>query len=60
VSVFRIDSCTIKRGNLWLSGYRVPLGEVIIAYALGTYSLCPRLLDVVGLGPITNDGDKSP
>ena len=25
VSVFRIDSHTIKRGNLWLSGYRVPL-----------------------------------
>ena len=34
VSVFRIDSRTIKRGNIWLSGYRVPLGEVIIAYAL--------------------------
>ena len=36
VSVFRIDSRTIKRGNLWLSGYRVPLGEVILAYALVT------------------------
>ena len=36
VSVFRIDSRTIKRKNLWLSGYRVPLGEAIIAYALGT------------------------
>ena len=36
VSVFRIDSRTIKRGNIWLSGYRVPLGEVIIAYALGS------------------------
>ena len=35
VSVFRIDSRTIKRGNLWLSGYRVALGEVIHAYALG-------------------------
>ena len=35
VSVFRIDSHTIKRGNFWLSVYRVPLGEVIIAYALG-------------------------
>ena len=35
VSVFRIDSRTIKRGNIWLSSYRVPLGEVI-AYALGT------------------------
>ena len=36
VSVFRIDSRTIKRGNLWLSGYRVPLGDMILAYALGT------------------------
>ena len=35
VSVFRIDSHTIKRENLRLNGYRVPLGEVIIAYALG-------------------------
>ena len=26
VITFRIDSRTIKRGNLWLSGYRVPLG----------------------------------
>ena len=34
--MFRINSRTIKRGNLWLSGYRVPLGEVILAYALGT------------------------
>jgi hypothetical protein len=36
VSVFRIDSGTIKRENLWLIGYRVPLGDMIIAYALGT------------------------
>ena len=36
VSVFRISSHTIKRGNLWLSGYRVPLGDMILAYALGT------------------------
>ena len=36
VSVFRINSRTIKRGNLWLSGYRVPLGDMILAYALGT------------------------
>ena len=36
VSVFRIDSHTIKRENLWLSGYRVPLGDMILAYALGT------------------------
>ena len=36
VSVFRIDSRTIKRGNLWLNGYRVPLGDMILAYALGT------------------------
>jgi hypothetical protein len=35
MSVFRIDSHTIKREKLWLSGYQVPLGEVIIAYALG-------------------------
>ena len=34
VTVFRIDSRTIKRGNHWLSGYRVPLGEVAIAYAV--------------------------
>ena len=36
VITFRIDSRTIKRGNLWLSGYRVPLGEVMLAYALVT------------------------
>ena len=36
VSVFRIDSRTTKRGNLRLSGYRVPLGDMILAYALGT------------------------
>ena len=35
VSVFRIDSCTMKRGKSWLSGYQVPLGEVKHAYALG-------------------------
>ena len=33
VITFRIDSRTIKRGNLWLSGYRVPLGDMILAYA---------------------------
>ena len=33
VIMFRIDSRTIKRGNLWLSGYRVPLGDMILAYA---------------------------
>ena len=33
VIMFRIDSRTIKRGNLWLSGYRVPLGDIIFAYA---------------------------
>ena len=27
-----IDSRTIKKGNLWLSGYRVPLGDMILAY----------------------------
>ena len=36
VSVFMIDSRTIKMKNLWLSGYRVPLGEMILTYALGT------------------------
>ena len=36
VSVFRIDIRTIKRGNLWLSGCRVPLGDMTLAYALGT------------------------
>ena len=39
LSVFRIDSRTIKRENPWLSGYRVPLGVVIIAYALGPSAL---------------------
>ena len=33
VSAFRIDSRTIKRGNIWLSGYRMPLGDMILAYA---------------------------
>jgi hypothetical protein len=33
VSVFRIDSRTIKRENLWLSDYRVPLRDMILAYA---------------------------
>jgi hypothetical protein len=33
VITFRIDSCTIKRENLWLSGYGVPLGDMILAYA---------------------------
>ena len=32
VSVFRIDSHTIKRGNLWLSGYQVPRGDIVLAY----------------------------
>jgi hypothetical protein len=35
VCVFRIDNRTIKREKVWLSGYRVPLGEIILAYALG-------------------------
>jgi hypothetical protein len=35
-SVFEIDSRTIKRENLWLSGYQLPLGDMILAYALGT------------------------
>jgi hypothetical protein len=33
--VFRIDSRTIKREKPWLSSYRVPLGAMILAYALG-------------------------
>ena len=33
---FRIDSHTIKSGNIWLSGYRVPLGDMIHALHLGT------------------------
>jgi hypothetical protein len=33
VITFRIDSRTIKRENLWLSSYRVPLGDMILAYA---------------------------
>jgi hypothetical protein len=33
VITFRIDSRTIKRRNLWLSGYRVPLGDIVLAYA---------------------------
>jgi hypothetical protein len=32
VITFRIDSRTIKRKNLWLSGYRIPLGDMILAY----------------------------
>ena len=35
VSVFRIDSHTMKRGKSWLSGYQVPLGVADHAYALG-------------------------
>jgi hypothetical protein len=33
VITFRIISHTIKRGNLWLNGYRVPLGNLILTYA---------------------------
>jgi hypothetical protein len=33
VSVFRIDSHTIKMENLWLNSYRVPLGNIILVYA---------------------------
>ena len=33
VSVFRIDSHIIKRGNLWIRGYRVPLDDMILAFA---------------------------
>ena len=30
---FRMDSRTIKIKNLWLSGYRLPLGDMILTYA---------------------------
>jgi len=30
--IFRIDSCTIKRGILRLSGYRVPLGVIVLVH----------------------------
>jgi hypothetical protein len=33
VITFRINSSTIKRKNLWLNGYRIPLGDMILAYA---------------------------
>ena len=33
VITFRIDRRTIKKGNLWLSDYRVSLGDMILAYA---------------------------
>jgi hypothetical protein len=33
VITFRIDSRTIKRENLWLSGYQVPLGDIVLTYA---------------------------
>ena len=36
VSVYRINSRTTRRANLWLSSHRVPLGDMILAYALGT------------------------
>ena len=33
---FRIDSRTVKREILWLSGYRVPLGEIIYMHVFRT------------------------
>ena len=36
VITFRIDSRTIKRGILWLSGYQVPLGVIIHVHAFRT------------------------
>ena len=33
VITFRIDSRTIKRGILWLSGYQVPLGVIVHVHA---------------------------
>jgi len=36
VITFRIDSRTIKRGILWLSGYQVSLGVIIHVHAFRT------------------------
>jgi len=36
VIIFRIDSRTIKRRILWLSGYRVPLGVIVLVLAFRT------------------------
>jgi len=36
VITFRIDSRTIKRRILWLSGYQVPLGVIVHAHAFRT------------------------
>ena len=36
VIIFRIDSSTIKRGILWLRGYRVPLGVIVHVHAFRT------------------------
>jgi hypothetical protein len=33
VITFMIDSRTIKRENIWLNCYRVPLGDIVLAYA---------------------------
>ena len=33
---FRIGSRTIKRGILWLNGYRVPLGVIAHVHAFRT------------------------
>ena len=33
VITFRIDSRTIKRENLWLNSYRVPLCDIVLTYA---------------------------
>ena len=36
VIIFRIDSRTIKRGILWLSGYQVPLGVIVHVHSFRT------------------------
>jgi len=36
VITFRIDSHTIKREILWLSGYQVPLGVIVHVHAFRT------------------------
>jgi len=35
--MFKVDSRTIKREILWLSGYRAPLGDIVHVHAFRTY-----------------------
>ena len=36
VIMFKIDSRTLKREILWLSGYQVPLGDIVHVHAFRT------------------------